>query len=386
MKLFLTLFLVTVLVQSSFAIADSLSSKEQLFVDGKRFRWMGKTHKHHFYYDFNGDKVIDAFDVLHPKGIDFYNNRVGGVYYNKYQILQTFKGVEEITYKRNKWHQVSRRKLAQNYENHRHPPKINYSQYLSSTVLKGLLCLGQTSESSYWVQKIFSKIQNIDLASFKTSSEPDQRELFKRMLNLADLDKNRYFDLGVACQQCCMGHNNIACKLCFSKNLSISEKESWKYDLYSLFIYDDSIKAHKRSKEYHSALERVYSRISNPIQIKELVEIFDGNKDKLLETLYFQYAAHMNKNVNSLTNKKLFYSDMIAELMSKVSCFSKDKVSAGIQKKCEVLYLARSIPDSYCFTRQDKNKCRNVVRASYANRKRNDEKGVRIPSNFSRLE
>lgn len=381
----LKVFIIFLLSLSGFAIAEVANSQEQLLIDGKRFRWIGSQHKNHYYYDFNGDKTIDALDVMHPQGVDFYNNRVKGVYHSKYQILHSDKGLEEIAYERknNKWIKISQRQLGKADKSHLHPKRIDYSQYLPPTVLNGLRCLAQTSKATYWVQKIFSQFKTSHYSDNSRYSNP--KVLFKKMLTLAGLKHSRRGDLTHACQQCCMSHNDVGCKVCFSEDLSMTKKESWQNDLASLFIYDDSIDAFKKNETYHSALERVYSRINKPIQVKKLLEFFDGNKDKLLETLFFQYSAHMNKNVNSLSGKAIFYSDMIAELMSKVSCFSQNEKNIADQKKCEVLYLARSIPDSYCLNRKEKSKCRTFVRNRYANRKRKFEQGIRIPANFSLL-
>ena len=371
MKCLLIFVLVWSGLEASFATNPVLTKTSSFMMQGRPFYWQGKTHNNHFYYDFNGDKVIDAMDVFHAKGVDFYGQRENKVYYRKIQILRTNEGGELIWLSRvnNQWVKKLQKKIttAQFKEISTISSNANYDLPFSLGVVKGLSCLGKNEQTSYLVQKIVSqivhddskcladsdkckKLKNDNLEYKTHKSKADDKQIFYDLLiSLGFEDEIKKSDLAHACTECCLGYNGVACRLCFSNekttllqnNLQHNDEQNREYDLLALFLYDDRIDAHKKTSKYHDALERVHAKMSDPLLVRKLLDFFDGKKDKLLETLYFQFTAHMNKNVNSLSNVELYYSDMIAELMSKVSCFDenhkqKDEKNED-KKKCEVM-------------------------------------------------
>ena len=171
------------------------------------------------------------------------------------------------------------------------------------------------------------KLKNDNLEYKTHKSKADDKQIFYDLLiSLGFEDEIKKSDLAHACTECCLGYNGVACRLCFSNekttllqnNLQHNDEQNREYDLLALFLYDDRIDAHKKTSKYHDALERVHAKMSDPLLVRKLLDFFDGEKDKLLETLYFQFTAHMNKNVNSLSNVEL-YSESEALLCNSLS-------------------------------------------------------------------
>jgi hypothetical protein len=441
MKLLLPFLIFPIIL--SFPIFEKASANNSEFkLKRKKFHWQGKKNKNHYYYDFNGDSRIDAMDVVHADGIDFYNKRIKGKYQLKVTLRKSGTGWKQREYfrKKGKWKAANTRlftlmKVSENEKSKNNMCKQLDTSLISDVMKEGLACLTDPKKGGqqgrFLAQKMMSVYRGDGLAHLGTAYSLamkrkesrdiaskqclDNGQVFNCVNSVFDIlnqdDKNEHklkkaifhelvhlsgyshintdVDVIYACTQCCMANNDAACVVCSDRKSNFQGKVNRLYDFLSLFIFDDYIDAEKTFYQYHSALERIYYSLDNPQVVTQLFDNLPWSREKILEKLYFQFTAHMGKKVNKRGDGELFYSDLLAEVMAKVSCerlFDQDEKDQQRQKNCEIMYLARSIPDSYCYHRSNKESCKKEYKESYSRRKRLVNNGLRIPANFENLE
>lgn len=391
---------------------------DDFYLDGKRFVWQGSKDKNHYYYDFNGDKKIDAFDVLLDNGVDFYSNRKEGKYLTKISKRKINNSIEEKNFNRteNTWinQQTSYVSLIKNLEDTREIASNNCKFLNKDNLIKTYMvvskCLRDPNKAgplgTKLIQKITSALRN-DLKDFSCVKNASLFNCHKdinkirKSFESPDLthDKFHYYmhlagqqhviskvDIVYACTQCCMSDNIAACEICSSKKSFELEELTYEQDFLSLFIYEDYIDQEDEFAQYHNSLTRVYKELDSRKLISIIAEKLHWTKDQVIEKLYSQFMKHIDSDVNSKSSLKIYYSDMLAELMAKLTCSNFDlDMTKKSSQNCEIRYLARSIPDSLCLKSESKKDCKEIYLKNYYSRKNQYLKGLRLPSNFTSL-
>lgn len=436
MKLILTsiFFLST---QLSFGISNDLND---YYLNGKRLVWQGKKDKNHYYYDFDGDQKIDAFDSVLENGVDYYSGRLNGVYQNKVSIRKSGNGFTEkqLIKDLDDWKEISSkflsllpdqdissRTIASEklcYEIDKVTFKNVYDRAVKcfvdpkkggnfgtqiiqkmTSALRGntlghtTLTVSDSKESGIRQFKCgpndqtFNCVEKVaDLINIQSNNqELVEKAVFHNLLHLAGFHHvMSKVDLVYVCSECCMKNNEAACNFCSNTNSFKLADGSFEYYLLSLFIYDDYLNDEDHFQQYHVALENVYSQLEKHDVLKVLSNNVSWSKDEIIEKLFIQFTKHIGNKVNSRGKAKLYYSDLISEIMAKIACHEEsNQIVVNLEKirNCEVMYLARSIPESFCFSEIDKLSCKQKYRDEYSLRKEEHAKGIRIPSNFKGL-
>lgn len=424
MKALTIIFIYSFFIFNEEIVAKDTKSLEDFYINGKRFVWQGSKDLNHFYYDFNGDQKIDAFDVQVSSGVDYYSNRVNGEYLNKLSVRKSGNGIVEKNQVKeagqwkeigSSYHSLINREIASNK-----CQKVD-KNLLINTYEKAVLCLLDPQKGGHvgnsLIQKITSNLRgdsyDVDILNYKGKVKEfeciSDTNAYNCTLSLNDLDDSisskeifHYYmhlaglhhviskvDVVYACTQCCLSDNQAACKVCSQKDSLGLKDDSFQLDILSLFVYEDYITKDKIFPQYHNALIRVHNNLDHKNLIKTLLSNLDWNKDQIIEKLYSQFQKHLELGVNELSNEQLYFSDMLAEIMAKVACtdFSKDinSIVDDLTKKCEIMYLARSLPSSLCYHQLNKKTCKEQYLKNYVIRKEQHRKGIRLPSNFTSL-
>ena len=61
------------------------------YLDGHRVYWQDPLKKNRFYYDFNGDSIVDAMDILLDNGRSLLRAISGAIYQKKVRIRKTIQ-------------------------------------------------------------------------------------------------------------------------------------------------------------------------------------------------------------------------------------------------------------------------------------------------------
>lgn len=207
-----------------------------------------------------------------------------------------------------------------------------------------------------------------------------EKAFFRETIHLTgELQGDGVIDVTKSCTECCYSNNPIACKMCAISPIKLKKYSKDQIKLSDIFIYEKPY-SQKEKTSYYNRLEKILLGMSFEDHSKNLYRLTNWKKDKLIENMYSNFLKQTKKESNSRGDKKLRYSDIWAELMASVACAHKQKKSEN--SKCKVLYLARSIPASFCYEKENKQKCKYEYLKNYFEKKKTSKEGIRLPANF----
>lgn len=195
-------------------------------------------------------------------------------------------------------------------------------------------------------------------------------------------------DVSYACNECCNTQDKLACHVCAQSGKTQIEEVDY---LLAALMYDKFIGPDKEFRVYHKAIEKLHEVIQRDSFFENFDQKIPLSRGEIIEKFYFQLTTHLRNPVDDRGESKLRYSDMIAEIMAKLNCSDIGRIPSDQRTQqdrygCEVMYLARSIPSSYCYQRKSKQSCASAIRLRYVRRKEVDRTGIPIPDNFLSLD
>lgn len=255
-------------------------------------------------------------------------------------------------------------------------------------------------ENKKFVAKTFGTLPGdkkeiiVDIADFVGQNEEALRHNFinifgHELYHLGGFYHNQYeLDTSYACNDCCNSKDDLSCYIC---NKSLEYNPHPTDHLLSALMFEKYVNPNNPFRAYHKTIEKLHAAIQEESFFADFGKYVPISKGEVVEKLYSQLITHLRNPVDYRGVDKLTYSDMIAEIMAKLTCADVGRVPGDERTtqdrySCEVMYLARSIPTSYCFQKKFKESCVHAIRLQYARRKETNKTGIPLPDNFLSLD